>query len=437
MKLGNKWAMLFLYSALQWISFASISNRASKYYSVSVDYINLFSLSFLILQLPMAPLSSFILRTSYHWTMMIAYIVSVAGVWIRVIAQDNFVISLIGVLLIAAMNSMTLAACSTLTALWFKPNEQNLAVSIASTSNLLGAGCGLVFSPYVSNIEDLLYIQASYTSFLALLNIIFSRKFNEQDRTNTTTDFSRELSIIFMDWYLIALIFFISSGLAIAYAVSGIIYQVLSPFGIQESQSGWIGFSLYMGAIIGGIFTSLIVHKSKNFIKPVRIFSIISIVGIALWAGLAFNFIGNIFGAMISGLGLFGFMPLGIQAAVEQNKNIEESIPTNLIFLTAQALSVAYTYPIIYFYGWCNLSGLWLCTIFAGFSFLPLMGLYRPRYIEKYKRPMIVPQNTMKEAGQNIDENTIKEIPRVVNFDHGSSEREDESKSMSMSISDN
>src|SRR5574343_1548513 len=105
MKLGNKWSMLFLYSALQWfggtiwISFASISNRASEYYSVSVDYINLFSLSFLIMQLPMAPLSSFVLRKSYHWTMMIAYVFSVVGVWIRVIAQNNFILSLIGQLI--------------------------------------------------------------------------------------------------------------------------------------------------------------------------------------------------------------------------------------------------------------------------------------------------------------------------------------------------
>jgi MFS family permease len=356
-----------------------------------------------MLQLPMAPLSSYFLRKSYHWTMMIAYILSVVGVWVRVIASSNFIISLLGQLIIGAMNSMTLAACSTLTALWFKPSEQTLAVSIASTSNLLGAGCGLVFAPYVSNIPELLYIQAGYTSFLAVVNLVFSRKFNQNDCTDVKTEFSKELSIIFRDWYLLALIFFISSGLAIAYALSGVIFQVLSPFGISESESGWIGFSMYVGAIVGGLFTSLIVHKSKTFIGPVRIFAVISLAGISLWAGLAYNFWGNVFGAMVSGLGLFGFMPLGIQAAVEQNKNIEESIPTNLIFLTAQGLSVAYTYPVIYFYGWFRLSGLWLCTIFAVSSFIALLILYCPRLIEKYKQPLIVPQNTMKEIPQDIE----------------------------------
>lgn len=405
--------MLFLYSALQWfggtiwISFAPISNAASEYYSVSIDYINLFSLSFLILQLPMAPLSSFILRKSYHWTMMVAYVFSVLGVWLRVIAGPNFPIALAGQLLIGAMNSLTLAACSTLTALWFQPNEQTLAVAIASTSNLLGAGCGLVLSPYIPDISLLMYIQAGYTSFFCLLNIILSKKYSQKDSTDNNAEYSKELLTIFKDWYLLALIFFISSGLAIAYALSGVLYQVLSPFSINETESGWIGFSMYVGAIVGGLFTSLIVHKSKSFIRPVRIFALISLGGITLWAGLARYFIGNICGAILSGLGLFGFMPLGIQAAVEQNKNIEESIPTNLIFLTAQALSVAYTYPIIYFYRWFDLSGLWLCCIFAILSFCTLVILYTPTLIEKYKQPFIIPQNSEKELEQVVDNGGI------------------------------
>lgn len=412
MKKIQKWIMLFLYSALQWfggtiwISFASITDSAANYYGKSLEFINLFSLSFLILQLPMAPLSSYFLRKSYHWTMMVAYLVSVIGVWVKVIAQDNFYFSLTGQMLIGSMNSLTLAACSTLTALWFDPSEQTLAVAIASTSNLLGAGCGLILSPYVESISKLMYVQASYTTFFAILNVIFSRKKNPEDCSVVKAEFSKELSVIFKDWYHLALIFFISSGLAIAYALSGVIYQILSPFGVTEDESGWIGFSMYIGAIVGGLLTSLIVHKNKNYINPVRAFAFLSLSGIIIWAASVRYFWGNILGSIISGLGLFGFMPLGIQATVDQNKNIEESIPTNLIFLTAQALSVAYTYPIILFYSWTKLSGLWLSTIFAVLSFCTLMILYCPKLIEKYRQPLIVPQNIIKEDGPpDIDSN--------------------------------
>ena len=97
-------------------------------------------------------------------------------------------------------------------------------------------------------------------------------------------------------------------------------------------------------------------------------------------------------------------MPLGIQAAVEQNKNLEESIPTNLIYLTAQAMSVAYTYPIIYFYGWVSLSGLWLAVVFAIMSFCTLVVIYCPKFIIKYKQPLIRDLTEQKEEVE-IDDN--------------------------------
>jgi MFS transporter, FLVCR family, MFS-domain-containing protein 7 len=398
MKDSRRWTMLFLYSILQWvggtiwIALATISDTAQVYYSSSIEIINLFSLSFLILQLPMAPLSSYFLRKSYHWTMMVSFIVSVLGVWIKVLAAHNVGLALLGQWLVGAMNSLTLAGCSTLTALWFEPHEQTIAVAIASTSNLLGAGCGLVISPYVLDITTLNLVQASYTTFGAILNVALSRN-KPDNRDNQKSKFKEEVKIIFKDCYLLALIFFISSGLAIAYTVSGILYQILSPFGITETQAGWIGFSMYFGGMAGGLLTSFLVHKAKTYIGPVRIFSLLSLAGIIMWACLADYFVWNVIGSFIGGLGLFGFMPLGIQAAVDQNKNIEESIPTNLIFLAAQALSVAYTYPIIYFYGWVGISGMWLSTFLCIFSFCALILLYTPKLIEKYKQPFMKPQN--------------------------------------------
>lgn len=391
----QRWVMLFLYSLLQWlggsiwVSYSTISLKASEYYKVSIGSINYFSLMFLVLQLPMTILSTFILRKSYYWTMMLAFSISTLGVWVKVLAHDHLHSALIGQALVASMNSLTLGACSTLTSIWFKPHQQTLAVAIASTSNLMGAAFGLVLSPYISDLTNLLYIQASNTTCAALLNLFFSRKKKPNDYCHQHSDFRKELNLLFRDWYLLALIFFISSGLAIAYALSGVLLEVLYPFGIFEHECGWIGFSLYIGAIFGGLFTSLLVHQSKSFIQPVRIFALISIVGLLIWAGFIRSFAGNIVGAALSGLGLFGFLPLGIQAAVDQNKNIQESMSTNLIFLFAQSLSAAYTYPFIYCFRLVKISGLWLAVICAFVSFFSLLTLYRKKHINRFRQPLI------------------------------------------------
>lgn len=384
-----KWVMLFLYCFLQWfggsiwITYASIANRASSYYSESVIVINLFSLSFLIMQLPMAPISSYLFHKSYYWTIMLAYIISIIGVWIRFAAGPIFGLALFGQILVGAMNSMTLSGCSVLAALWFDEAQRPIAVAVASTSPLLGSAFGLVISPYYDSIEHLLLTQACYATLAGILNLFLSR--NKKDIVHIEGSYKIELKIAFEDKFMLALIVLISAALGIAYALTGIIYQLLDPFGITESQSGWIGFSMYIGGMIGGILTSLVVLKTKNFINPMRIFAIISVTGCIAWSAVLGDIYSDIIGSSITGFGLFGLMPLGIQAVVDQNKHVAESITTNLVYLIAQGLSVVYTYPLIYCYRATTVSGMWLACFLCILVMGILLIIYRSSLIEKHR----------------------------------------------------
>ena len=385
----QKWIMLFLYSFLQfiggsiWVTFASIIERAESYYSVSSDIINLFSLSFLIMQFPMAPLSSYLYRRSYYWTTMIAYLVTVIGVWVRVIAERNVVVCLLGQTMVGAMNSLTLPGCSMLAGLWFEESLQPIAVAIASSASLIGAAYGLVIGPYYPSIELLLITQGIYASVGGFLNLILSD--TKKSTLTEESNFRLEAKILSKDKYTVALIVLISAGIGVAYAITGIIFQLLQPFGISEVQSGWIGFSMYVGGTIGGLTGSYLIKHSKDFILPIRIFAGFSIVGIMLWAALAEFFPADVVMSGIAGLGLYGLVPLGIQAIIDQNPHVPESITTTLIYLMAQGISVVFTYPMIYFYAITGISGMWLATIFTFLSYFILLISYRMKYIEKYK----------------------------------------------------
>ena len=338
----------------------------------------------MFLQFPMAPFSSIFFKKSYFWTIHLSYILSALGVWIRVIAEKNVGLAIFGQSIVGAMSSISIAGCSVLANLWFEPKYQPAAVAIASTSYLLGAAFGLVISPYYTNIFDLLILQACYTSVGALLNIFLSR--NKHKEKDEDIDFKGQLNMTFQDSYLIALIFLLSSALGIAYAIAGIIYELLRPNGISENQAGWIGFSMYIGGTIGGLVTSVLIHKTKNFIQPIRIFILLSIGGCLLWALLKDHFPSNIVGGTACGFGLFGLMPLGIQAIVDQNKYVSEAISTNIIYFIAQWISVIYTYPLMYFYDLTGISGLWLIVIITVIGLAPLIYLYRKTLIEENKK---------------------------------------------------
>ncbi|OMJ79026.1 hypothetical protein SteCoe_21057 [Stentor coeruleus] len=381
--------MLLLYCYLQWlggsiwVTYASITDKAISYYSTNANIVNLFTLSFLILQFPMAPLSSIVFRKSYYWTMMISFIISAIGAWIRYIAEKNIFLALLGHVLIGAINSLTLSGCAVLAKLWFDEKDRSIPIAIGSTSNLLGCAYGLVISPYYSSIPSLLLTQSIYTTLACLFNILFSHKaLINPCSNNLSLTYKFELELLYKDKYLLLLIFFISSGLGIAYTLTGIIYQLLESSGISEIQAGWIGFSMYVGGTFGGLLSSVLVVKTKNYVKPLRFYSILSMIGVGTWAFVSSDFFSGVVGSAFTGFGLFGIMPLGIEIVIEHNKFISEAITTNLVYLIAQGLSVIFTYPIIYCHELLGFSGLWLSLILCVFIMIALILTYNTSDIE-------------------------------------------------------
>jgi hypothetical protein len=314
---------------------------------------------------------------------MIAYLVTVIGVWVRFLAGNNIGVCLFGQTLVGAMNSMTLPGCAVLTGIWFEESLQPLAVAISSSAFLIGAAYGLVISPYYPSIELLILTQAIYSSVGGFLNVILSdtKKSTAQEESN----FKLEVKILGKDKYTIFLIILISAGIGVAYAITGIIFQLLSPAGITEIQAGWIGFSMYLGGTAGGLTGSYMISKSKDFVLPIRVFAGCSILGITLWAALAPFFVADVIMSGIAGFGLYGLVPLGIQAIIDQNPHVPESITTTMIYLIAQGLSVIFTYPMVFFDMITGISGMWLATVLTFASYFALLFAYREKFVEKYK----------------------------------------------------
>jgi Na+-driven multidrug efflux pump len=86
-----------------------------------------------------------------------------------------------------------------------------------------------------------------------------------------------------------------------------------------------------------------------------------------------------------AGFGLYGLVPIGIQATIDQNPHVPESITTTLIYLIAQGLSVVFTYVMIVFYLVIGVSGMWLATFLTFASYFALILAYREKFVRKYK----------------------------------------------------
>mmetsp|Transcript_19997 Transcript_19997/g.20055 ORF Transcript_19997/g.20055 Transcript_19997/m.20055 type:complete len:294 (+) Transcript_19997:337-1218(+) len=273
---------------------------------------------------------------------------------------------------------MVLPGCSTLAAKWFPPKEQLLATTIGSLSNFVGIGCGFVIPPYVNNVPILMFAEALYASFFLICNVIVSKKENVNLEQNFE-NFQESCKEALKDKKMLGIVLCSSSGVAVSYTVLGIMGQLLSSTGMRSVEVGWIGFSLVMTGMFGGLIATCLVEKFKAILKPLRVFLVLSIFSMIFWAALIGTLLLAIIGSVFVGFSLVGFVPLGIRCAVEQNLRIEESIPTNMIFFMAQILSLIYTYPVQYFSTFTHYTGLWVAAFLVLLSFGVFLWISRTK----------------------------------------------------------
>ncbi|CAG9317593.1 unnamed protein product [Blepharisma stoltei] len=376
----RRWVMLTLYCAVSFINGVAfcaldpVDRLAEEYYGVGTSLVSLFAVSFGAMYLPLAPFASWGLGISYHWSMMISWIVTFIGCWLKYLAFTNYTLACIGIFLVASVNAPILAGCSPLAVRWFPRNEWVLCTSIASISNFVGMGASFIASPYLNDMDLINLWHAIFSTIFLVLNVIYSKNDPEFEKsTGLIEGFKKALKNKMIMWIVMCS----SSGIAASYTVIAILLVILEPDGLSAKQVGWIGFDMVMMGMLGGLIATYLVANYNAITTPLRIFLVGSILSTILWACIRASFSLSISGAALHGATLIGHLPLGISAAVIEDRTIEESITTNMIFFMANLLCTIYTYPVQYYYEITDSTGLWAIAILVLVSFLPLIFIYR------------------------------------------------------------
>lgn len=283
--------------------------------------------------------------------------------------MDSFAFALAAQFFLSLVNSMALVASATVAEVWFPPSEIVLSTTFSSLANFMGVGIGLVLPPYLNNVQLTLVVEACF-SVVFLLAFIFLGK---KDPTRTVHLIAwRDICFYLKKWKQIAVLLMCGSAVGTSYTIIGLFQQILSLNGYDSIEAGWAGLLLVVGGIVGGLIATAIVSKYHSFVLPLRIYIVVAIV-----AGILQCVFLDVYGAylfldFLFGIGLVGFVPLAVRMGVVSAYPLDESIPTNIMFTSAQAFSLAYTYPVIYFQEGTGYSGMWGVVLCATLSFIPL-----------------------------------------------------------------
>ncbi|HVM72139.1 MAG TPA: MFS transporter [Anaerolineales bacterium] len=354
---GYRWIVLVVFmlivavTQLLWITFASITSDATKFYGVSDLSIGLLSMSFMIVYIIVSIPASWVIDTyGIRVGVGIGAILTAVFGLLRGVWASNYTLVLIAQIGIAIGQPFVLNAVTTVAARWFPLRERATASGMGSLAIYLGIFLGLVLTPYLTNhfqIGGMLVAYGVASVVAALAFIIFSR---ERPATPPCAPGMEVRSLvldgfkqIFKNKGFITLLIIFFIGLGVFNAVTTWIEDIVRPSGITSTQAGIIGGLM----IVGGILGALVLPTYSDKIRRRTPFIKIALAGATLGlAGIAFasSYWLLLVAGFIMGFFLLSSGPIGFQYGAEITYPTPEGTSNGLLLMMGQISGILFIF---------------------------------------------------------------------------------------------
>ncbi|MGA2490220.1 MAG: MFS transporter [Anaerolineales bacterium] len=357
---GYRWivlvAFMFIVAVTQllWITFASITSDATKFYHVSDLSIGLLSMSFMIVYIVVSIPASWVIDTYGIrvgvgiGAVLTAVFGLLRGFWGS--NPSDYTLMLSAQIGIAIGQPFVLNAVTTVAARWFPVRERATASGLGSLAMYLGIFLGLALTPYLTihfRIGGMLVAYGITAAVAALIFIVFAK---ERPVTPPCAP-GMEVRSLVLDGFkqmlrqkqfiLLLVIFFI--GLGTFNAVTTWIEDIVRPNGFGSTQAGIIGGLMIVGGILGALFIPTL---SDHYRKRTP-FIIIALAGATLGlAGIAFatSYWLLLVAALVMGFFLLSAGPIGFQYGAEITYPTPEGTSNGLLILMGQISGILFIF---------------------------------------------------------------------------------------------
>jgi MFS family permease len=354
---GYRWVMLLVFmfavavTQLMWITFASITSDAVKFYNVSDLSIGLLSMIFMIVYIVVSIPASWVIDT-YGLRVAVGIGAVLTGLFglMRGLAASNYTLVLIAQIGIAIGQPFVLNAVTTVAARWFPVRERATASGLGSLAMYVGIFLGLALTPYLVlhlHITGMLLAYGIVSAVAALVFFVFAK---ERPATPPCPPEMEVRSLVFdgfkqmfrqRNFLLLLAIFFV--GLGVFNAVTTWIENIIAPRGFSSTQAGIVGGLMIAGGIVGALIVpSLSDHYRKRvpFIILALLGATVGLIGIAY----ATSYWMLLTASCIMGFFLLSSGPIGFQYGAETTYPTPEGTSNGLLILMGQISGIIFIF---------------------------------------------------------------------------------------------
>ncbi|KAJ9072829.1 Feline leukemia virus subgroup C receptor- protein 2 [Entomophthora muscae] len=205
----------------------------------------------------------------------------VIGCWFRYLGGTIFIVVGMGQFFAAICQAFTLGMPPLLARVWFRPDEQNIAISIGVTANIFGCAAGFLLTPFAVGTTDInrtipnyLLYQAIAYSVPALAILLFFPEAPKTSQVNNgliTRPIEPITSVIWRLSKMQGFLFLVVGYGAVVggqFALQTLQTTILPVFSTKtEMEIGWLGFWMLMSGILASLVSGIYLDYSKRYLS--------------------------------------------------------------------------------------------------------------------------------------------------------------------------
>ncbi|XP_077979486.1 solute carrier family 49 member A3-like [Glandiceps talaboti] len=369
----RRWFVLFLVTLhstsgqMIWLSFSPIATKAAVYYDVPLSHINLFSLIFLILSIPMGFVAAWLLDTfGIRVSMVLASWVNTIGAVLRILSTVHvvpmsvrFPLAMIGQV-IAASAYPVFTSCPTKVAnKWFSEKQRSVATMIASFP--LGYLLASLLSPILISIDEDVHGTSNIQFMLIIFTIpaVLGTLLTTFGLCSSLPPTPPSLGAQIEDkpfWTGVKevlqigpyrmLVVLAGCGVGLFNAVTLLLQEVMCPHGYPATFSGICGALIIGVGFIGAVSSSVLLDRTKLYEEITKVnlcLGSVFLTMLAIVTSIPDITIAVIIAASVSGFCMLGAYPILLELGVEATYPIAQATSAGLILISGHVQGIIYT----------------------------------------------------------------------------------------------
>jgi predicted MFS family arabinose efflux permease len=333
----SRWSMIAVFALLGamtqvlWVTYAPVTDAASRYYDVGDGAIgwlaNVYPLLYVLLAIP----AGIVLDRWFRGGLAAGALLVAAGALIR-ITGDGYAVALAGQLIVAVAQPLVLNAITGVAGRYLAEKDRPTGIAVGSASTfaglIIGFGLGAVFT---EDIPTLLLVQAAL-AVVAALAVMAVLRTPAEHKVEAPPAGLGALRVAWSDPFIRRLCALVFVPFGVFVALSTFAQPLLEPAGVSEATAGLILIANVVAGVVGCAVVPIWANRHGRQLSVLTTSLLVTAVACVTLAFLPGTATGFVALALI-GFGLLPALPIVLELT-ERRAGGTESTAAGLMWLT-------------------------------------------------------------------------------------------------------